>query len=174
MTASTGRQPDDASAPISDLYARLQPRLSALVVAVGVPPGDREDLVQDALVALVSQWRAIHDPDHWLLGTLRNRCRQYLRRHRLERERFVEVDILQLHLLVDPAAPRDPDLILDVKRLVNTLPFRQRRLLWSFYHLGLTPSELSDSAGDHPVATLRKDRWRALAYLRGQLGRDRT
>jgi RNA polymerase sigma factor (sigma-70 family) len=173
MTATAHRPADDPAAPINALLARLRPRLSALVAAIGIPERDREDLVQDALVALISQWRVIHDPDRWLLGTLRNRCRRYLRRQRFERKSFAAIDPLQLDLLPDPAAHQDPDLMLDVERLVNALPARQRHLLWSFYRLGLTLSEMSDRPGNHPSATLRKDRWRALAQLRRQLDRKR-
>jgi hypothetical protein len=43
-------------------------RLEALLSAQGVPPEERKDIVQTALLRMVYLGKAIRDPEAWILG----------------------------------------------------------------------------------------------------------
>ena len=57
---------------LEEFLRSVRPRLKALFVRYGIPPQDTEDILQQALLALVYQRQMVRDAEAWLLGTLRN------------------------------------------------------------------------------------------------------
>src|ERR1700744_6655193 len=61
---------------------QVRPRLKAAFARYRIPPQDNEDILQQALMALVHRGEGIRDPEAWLLGTVRNKCLLYWRGRR--------------------------------------------------------------------------------------------
>lgn len=164
----------DASEGIAALLQRIRPRLLRILSRTRIPASDHEDLLQDALLELVARWPLIHQPEGWLLVTLRHKCLNYLRAHRRLSERFVAIPS---DALEQRAAPVDePSRRLDLAKLVRALPARQQRILWLFYGLGLSEREVAlglSAQRPVPVHSLHKDRWRAVSRLRHELEESR-
>src|SRR4051794_41880107 len=66
---------------------QVRPRLKAVFVRYRIPAQDTEDILQQALMALVYRREGIRDPEAWLVGTVRNKCLLYWREERRERHR---------------------------------------------------------------------------------------
>ena len=75
---SPAQQPCD-DLGLQEFLDRMRPRLRALFTRYRVPAQDTEDILQQALLALVYKREKIRDPQAWLLGTLRNTCLLYWR-----------------------------------------------------------------------------------------------
>src|SRR4051812_50016291 len=58
---------------------QVRPRLKAVFVRYRIPAQDTEDILQQALMALVYRREGIRDPEAWLVGTVRNKCLLYWR-----------------------------------------------------------------------------------------------
>src|SRR5260370_2225623 len=86
--------------------------MKALFAHYRVPPQDTEDILQQALLALVYQRQAIRDPESWLMGTLRNKCLLYWRERR--RKLYDAVDGAVLDCMAEPIASEQEDT--DVRR----------------------------------------------------------
>ncbi len=63
---------------------RLEPRLKRLLAVYRMPREDAEEVLQQALLALLYQWESVGDPEHWLLGTLKRHCLMHWRKSRLQ------------------------------------------------------------------------------------------
>src|ERR1700734_44601 len=71
--------------------ATVRPKLRRLLSGCRVASEDAEDLLQDALLALLARWDQMDDVgsrEAWLLGTLRNKVSRYWR-HREREQRFL-------------------------------------------------------------------------------------
>ncbi len=55
---------------------RLRPQVEQLLTEHQVPKADADKLLQDMVLALLYKWDEIHNPDHWLLRTLEQRCQR--------------------------------------------------------------------------------------------------
>src|SRR5918997_1080822 len=87
-----------------ELFLRgLRPRLKSLFAHYRIPPQETEDILQQALLALLYQREKVRDPEAWLLGTLRNKCLLYWREQR--RKLYDSVDATVLELMARPMAP---------------------------------------------------------------------
>jgi RNA polymerase sigma factor (sigma-70 family) len=159
--ASPMKAPDSA---VTELVARMRPRLLRIAMRHAISPPDFEDLLQDALVALLMQWPTIRDPAAWLVGTIWHRC-QYHRRQQRIRGTAVDPEHLELLAGASPEQQALQDWRMDLKHLSRALPPRQRRLLRLVYDRGLTEDEAADHLGISKPA-LHQDRWRAIAQLR--------
>jgi hypothetical protein len=121
-------EPDQPAARIAAVLAEARPQLARIVARYRIPPLDGEDLVQDALVALLVKWPHVRHPAGWLPVALRYLCLDYARRRRRQ---AVAVDPQCLEDLAGAASQQvDPDQRLDLQRLSGALPPRQQRLLW--------------------------------------------
>jgi RNA polymerase sigma-70 factor (ECF subfamily) len=143
---------------------RVQPRLKVLFARHRIPPQDTEDILQQTLLALVYQWKNIRDPEAWLFGTLRNKCRLYWRDRR--RKLYEAVDAAVLEWLAEPQAPTQErqDLWNDFETLLNQLPERCRQVLRLRYGLGYEPPEVADRLG-YSRSSISKVTNRCLAAL---------
>jgi RNA polymerase sigma factor (sigma-70 family) len=144
--------------------SRVQPRLKVLFARYRIPPQDTEDILQQALLALVYQRQEVRDPEAWLLGTIRNKCLLYWREQR--RKLYESVDEAVLDLMAEPLAPDQEgnDLRRDLESAIEHLPERCRSLLALRYRQGYEPPELAERLGYSP-ASINKITTRCLAAL---------
>jgi DNA-directed RNA polymerase specialized sigma24 family protein len=64
----------------------VRPRLNRLLAVYRIPIDDREDIVQQALLALLYHWEKIREPEPWLFGTIKRKCLLYWRVRRQDRQ----------------------------------------------------------------------------------------
>ncbi|HEY9422460.1 MAG TPA: sigma-70 family RNA polymerase sigma factor [Thermoanaerobaculia bacterium] len=143
---------------------RVQPRLKTLFARYRIPAQDTEDILQQALLALVYQRSSIRDPEAWLVGTIRNKCLLYWREHR--RKLYEAVDAAVLEFMAEPMAPAQEgaDLRRDLDSLLERLPERCRSLLALRYRQGYEPPELAERLG-YSQSSISKITTRCLAAL---------
>ncbi|HEX4962463.1 MAG TPA: sigma-70 family RNA polymerase sigma factor [Thermoanaerobaculia bacterium] len=142
----------------------VHPRLKVLFARYRIPPQDTEDIVQQALLALVYQRQEIRDPESWMVGTVRNKCLLYWREQR--RKLYEAVDAAVLDFMADPMAPAQEgsDLRRDLAGAIERLPERCRTLLALRYRHGYEPPELAERLGYSP-SSINKVTTRCLAAL---------
>jgi RNA polymerase sigma factor (sigma-70 family) len=162
--------PDTSEAESSlELFLKsVRPRMKTLFAHYRVPPQDTEDIVQQALLALLYQRHAVRDPEAWLMGTLRNKCLLYWRERR--RKLYDAVDAAVLEVMAEPLAPEqeDADVRRDLATAIERLPERCRALLSLRYSQGYEPPELALRLGYSPTS-ISKTTTRCLAALTRQL-----
>lgn len=151
-------------ATLEDFLSRIRPRLKVLFTHYKIPPQDTEDLLQQALLALVYQHQEVRDPEAWLVGTLRNKCLLYWRERR--RKLYDNVDAAVLDGLAEPTSPAQErtDHRRDLESAMELLPERCRSLLSLRYRQGYEPPELAQRLGYSP-ASISKITTRCLAAL---------
>ncbi|HVT57405.1 MAG TPA: sigma-70 family RNA polymerase sigma factor [Thermoanaerobaculia bacterium] len=158
--------PTQAESQLEQFLAAVRPRMKALFARYRIPPQDTEDIVQQALLALVYQRGGIRDPEAWLMGTLRNKCLLYWREHR--RKLYDAVDAAVLECLAEAPAQEDDDLRRDLANAIERLPERCRALLSLRYRHGFEPPEVAKRLGYSP-SSISKTTTRCLAALTRQL-----
>jgi RNA polymerase sigma factor (sigma-70 family) len=147
----------------------VRPQMKALFARYRIPPQDSEDILQQALLALVVyQRQSIHNPAGWLMGTLKNKCLVYWRER--SRRLYRAVDAAVLELMAEPMAPeqKDWDVRRDLALAIERLPERCRALLTLRYSHGLEPPELAERLGYRPTS-ISKTTHRCLAALTREL-----
>ncbi len=159
------RDPEWA-ADVAAALERVRPQLVRTLKAYRIPVPDSEDLVQDALLALVTKWEAVREPGPWLVGALRHLCRLYVRRQRSSKIAGADPEQLERLAGAAPGGEAQHGARLDLERKVQELPPRQRRLLRLSFGLGLDPGELARVLGGARPASVRRTRGRALMRLR--------
>ncbi|MEO6191632.1 MAG: sigma-70 family RNA polymerase sigma factor [Thermoanaerobaculia bacterium] len=147
---------------------KVRPRLKSLFAHYRIPPQDTEDILQQALLALIYHREGIRDSEAWLLGTLRNKCLLYWRERR--RKLYDAVDAAVLEAMAEPIEPAQEgaDLHRDLTTALEHLPERCRSLLWLRYRQGYDPPEVAVRLGYSP-ASISKVTTRCLAALTRQL-----
>ncbi len=147
---------------------RVRPRIKALFVRYRIPPQDTEDLLQQALLALVYQHEGIRDPEAWLFGTLKNKCLLYWRDQR--RRLYKVVDAAVLEYVAAPIAPAQEgsDLRRDLSSALDELPERCRTLLVMRYRHGYNAAETAMRLG-YSQGSISKMTNRCLAALTRRL-----
>lgn len=143
---------------------KVRPRLKILFAHYRIPVQDTEDILQQALLALIYHLEGIRDPEAWLLGTLRNKCLLYWREQR--RKLYDSVDAAVLDAVAEPLEPAQEgaDLRRDLASALDRLPERCRSLLLLRYRQGYGPAELAERLGYSP-ASISKITTRCLAAL---------
>lgn len=141
---------DDVASSASTFEQFLKvmgPKMKRILAGNHIPVEDAEDVLQQALLALVYQWDSIRDPESWLLGTLRRHCLMYWRNHR--RRLYLAVDSTLLEWLSQPIAPPQErsDLLYDLRHMIERLPARCRSLLELRFQLGYEPAEVAQRLG---------------------------
>ncbi len=161
------------SADVTAVLERVRPQLVKTLKAYRVPLPDSEDLVQDALLALVTRWEHVREPGLWLIGAVQHLCRRYVRRQL--RNKVVRVDREHLEWLAGaaPSGEEQHGARRDLERLVRELPPRQRRLLRLSFGLGLDVHELAHLLGGAKPESVRRARWRAITRLRELMAAER-
>ena len=143
---------------------QVRPRLKTLFAHYRIPPQDTEDILQQALLALIYHSEEVRDPEAWLLGTVRNKCLLYWREQR--RKLYESVDAAILEGIAEPLEPAQEgaDLRRDLASALDRLPERCRSLLSLRYRHGYDPPELAARLGYSP-ASISKITTRCLAAL---------
>jgi RNA polymerase sigma factor (sigma-70 family) len=146
----------------------VEPKLKRLLALYRIPTEDAEDVLQQALLALLYQWERVRDPESWLFGTVRRHCLMYWRMHR--RRIYSAVDSTILEWLSQPIAPSQDrsDLLSDLEHLIDRLPSRCRSLLRLRFRLGYEPLEVADKLG-YRASSIGKITTRCLAALSREL-----
>jgi RNA polymerase sigma factor (sigma-70 family) len=158
----------EAESSLELFLQSVRPRMKTLFANYRVPPQDTEDILQQALLALLYQRHAIRDPEAWLLGTLRHKCLLYWRERR--RKLYDAVDAAVLEVMAEPMAPEQEgaDVRRDLATAIERLPERCRTLLSLRYSQGYEPPELAKRLGYSPTS-ISKTTNRCLAALTHQL-----
>lgn len=156
--------PTQAHTSLEEFLGLVKPRLRALFARYRIPLQDTEDIMQQALLALVYQRQGIRDPEAWLIGTVRNKCLLYWRDYR--RKLYDAVDAAVLECMAEPLAPEqeETDLRRDLASAMEQLPARCRNLLRLRYRQGFSSLELAERLGYSP-ASISKVTTRCVAAL---------
>jgi len=149
---------------LEGLLKQVRPRLKTVFTRYRIPPQDTEDILQQALMALVYRKESIRDPEAWLVGTVRNKCLLYWREHR--RKLYETVDAAVLEVVAGPVGPDQERAHLrhDLAQALERLPERCQSLLWMRYRQGYDPPELAERLGYSP-SSIGKVTTRCLAAL---------
>ncbi len=157
------------------LVEELAPQLRGILRQFQIPPADRDDVLQEALLSLVRRWDEVQHPQYWLVGTVVNLCRLYWRARRRPSGRFVQsVDDETLEALagtIHPVQSATP-LRLALSPIVGRLDDRGRRFLVANM-AGHTPRELGERTG-YAADTVRGVLRRARATIRRALTGDQV
>jgi RNA polymerase sigma factor (sigma-70 family) len=161
-------EPTETTTTFEDFLKAVEPRLKRLLALYHIPSDDAEDVLQQALLALLYQWERVRDPESWLFGTVRRHCLMYWRTHR--RRIYSAVDATLLELLSAPLAPSQErtDLICDLESLIERLPRRCRSVLRLRFRLGYEPAEVAQMLG-YRDSSIGKITTRCLAALSREL-----
>lgn len=138
-----------------------------------IPEEDAEDLIQQTLLVLVVKRHEIRNPDAWVIGTLRNKCRRYWRSRREQRVDRLEDESLRAPVLSLPPEQERADVRRDLELALSRLPERCRLVLRYRYGLGFRASEVAELM-KCPAATVRKTASRCLRALQRELGAQRV
>ena len=155
--------------PIEEILDDLQPRMSAVLAKFRIPRQDADDVLQQTLLTYLHKRESIHDPERWLLGTLRNRCLVYWRSRR--RRLYDSIDKALLESVAESgSAPQESaDFMRDLDRLVNQLPERCQTIFQLRYREGFDASEAAHRLG-YKSSSIYKVTERCMAALtRGML-----
>ena len=139
-------EPTENAAPFEEFLREVEPKLKRLLAKYRIPSEDAEDILQQALLALLYQWERVRDPESWLFGTVKRHCLMFWRTNR--RRIYSAVDATLLEWLSQPIAPpqEKADLLCDLENLIDRLPSRCRSLLW-LLRLGYEPPEVASKLG---------------------------
>jgi RNA polymerase sigma factor (sigma-70 family) len=160
--------PTENAAPFEEFLKEVEPKLKRLLATYRIPSEDAEDVLQQALLALLYQWERVRDPESWLFGTVKRHCLMYWRTHR--RRIYSAVDSTILEWLSEPIAPSQErsDLLCDLESLIDRLPWRCRQVLRLRFRLGYEPLEVAAKLG-YRASSIGKVTTRCLAALSREL-----
>ncbi|HEY9423009.1 MAG TPA: sigma-70 family RNA polymerase sigma factor [Thermoanaerobaculia bacterium] len=160
-------EPTENAAPFEEFLREVEPKLKRLLATWKIPSEDAEDILQQALLALLYQWERVRDPESWLFGTVRRHCLMFWRTNR--RRIYSAVDSAILEWLSPPIAPAQEkaDLLCDLESLIDKLPPRCRSLL-RLRQLGFEPPEVANKLG-YRASSIGKITNRCLAALSREL-----
>jgi len=155
------------------VFERVHPRLRGLLKRYGVALEDREDVLQEAVLALWRKRIEVRNYEAWLLSALRMECLRY--RWRVGRQVVSALDEAALERLAcqNGLSGADAGLHHDLRRLIRRLPARHQALIYLRYWLGLTSEETASRLG-YRQSSLKKTTTRCLQVLQRQLGRGPT
>lgn len=157
-------EPTENVTTFEDFLKAVEPRLKRLLALYRIPSEDAEDVLQQALLALLYQWERVRDPESWLFGTVRRHCLMYWRTHK--RRIYSAVDSALLEWLSTPIAPSQErtDMLCDLESLIERLPPRCRSVLRLRFRLGYEPPEVARMLG-YRESSIGKITTRCLAAL---------
>src|SRR3954463_14078800 len=114
-------EPTETVPTFEDFLKAVEPRLKRLRALFRIPGDLLEDVLQQALLALLFRWERVRDPESWLFGTVKRHCLMYWRTHK--RRIYSAVDSTILEWLSEPIAPSQEraDLLCDLESLINQL-----------------------------------------------------
>jgi len=146
----------------------MRRKLRTHLVRYRIPPEDAEDVLQQAMVALVYSWEEIENPEAWLSGTIRNKCLLYWRERRRRLYQAVDTVFLEWVAGESSSGTERVELTHDLNSLIARLPKRCRRVLQLRYGLGLEPAEVAEKLG-YKSSSISKVTTRCLAALNREM-----
>ena len=117
------------------LYDRYAPLIRAVCYDTTGNLADAQDLAQDVFMRAHENLDQLRDPDRfgkWLVGIARLRCHEWLRRDLQLRDKRVEFSEAQIAV----QDPPDDDRIELLRKMIATLPDKERLALHTFYLQG--------------------------------------
>ncbi|HEV2846236.1 MAG TPA: sigma-70 family RNA polymerase sigma factor [Thermoanaerobaculia bacterium] len=161
-------EPTENAASFEEFLKGVEPKLKRLLATWRIPSEDAEDILQQALLALLYQWERVRDPESWLFGTVKRHCLMFWRTKR--RRIYSAVDATILEWLSQPIAPAQEKvaLLCDLENLIDKLPSRCRSLLRLRFQLGYEPPEVARELG-YRASSIGKITNRCLAALSHEL-----
>jgi RNA polymerase sigma factor (sigma-70 family) len=153
---------------LEEFLKRVRPRIKALFLRYRIPPQDTEDILQQALLALVYHRESIRDPEAWLFGTLRNKSLLYWRAQRRKLYEAVDSTVLEIMGHTMPPEQEEADLRRDLASALELLPERCRSVLTLRYRHGYNPAEMARQLG-YSQGSISKITIRCLAALTRRL-----
>jgi RNA polymerase sigma-70 factor (ECF subfamily) len=117
------------------LYDRYAPLIRAVCYDTAGDLADARDLAQDVFMRAYKNLDQLRDPDRfgkWLVGIARLRCHEWLRRNLHLRDKHVELSEVQIAV----PDPPDDDRIELLRKMITTLPEKERLALHTFYLQG--------------------------------------
>jgi RNA polymerase sigma factor (sigma-70 family) len=161
-------EPTQNAESFEDFLTAMEPKLKRLLAVYRIPADDAEDVLQQALLALLYQWERVRDPESWLFGTVKRHCLMYWRTHK--RRIYLAVDSTILEWLSEPIAPNQEkaDLLCDLESMIHQLPPRCRSILRLRFRLGYEPPEVAKMLG-YRESSIGKITTRCLAALSREL-----
>jgi RNA polymerase sigma factor (sigma-70 family) len=138
---------------VEQFLEQVRPRLRTLFARYRIPPQDTEDILQQALLALVYQWQNV-----------RNKCLLYWRDRRRKLYDTVDAQVLEWMAGAMSPAQEDADLERDISTVIGRLPDRCRTLLRLRYRLGYDSVEVARFLGYSP-SSISKVTTRCLSAL---------
>lgn len=143
---------------LAELYEASATRLTRWVVQrFALPPADAEEIVQEAFMLLICTAAAVRSADAWLVHVISRLARKRCRSH--------SVTDASLELSSRDA---DPALVVEVRRLLATLPRQWQEILRLRYMEEMSAPEVAASLGLNPDHVRQISR-RALLELRARL-----
>lgn len=130
-----------------ELLERLRPRLRRVLRARRVPAEDAEDLIQNALLALVDDWDRVRDPEAWTVGTAKKLCLMYWRSRSRRIYDTVDDPVLEWLAGGGRAPQEDRELEHDLGAMLSRIPARYRTVLRLRYGLGCKVAEVAERTG---------------------------
>jgi RNA polymerase sigma-70 factor, ECF subfamily len=161
----------------AQLLERYQGKVYRLCCALLRDPALAEDAAQESLVRI---WRALPSYDGraslstWIYTITRNRCLTAIERRRaralVEEETDWDEGGAQLEMQAQTAAKDHDDAPALLRKLVDVLPERYRRVLTLFYYEDRSVSEVAEMLA-MPEGTVKTTLFRARAQLAEELKR---
>jgi RNA polymerase sigma factor (sigma-70 family) len=156
-----------ATTGLDDLLEAARPKLYSMLVSYKVPPEDADDLLHDAILALLEQGTdGVANPEAWLLGILRIKILAY-RRWRARQTRLMQL-LSRAIAASEPPPQLHLDAVHDLLALTAHLPPRVVTILWLRFGLGRKPREVARILGCRPDS-VRKLTRRALELAQRNL-----
>ena len=143
------RGPDIAASsdPLVEALASVDSRARAMVRRFGLAPEDADDLIQQVALIYLTKRDEIHNPEPWLLGTLRNQCLSLVRKR--YRDLSSRVDRILLEEMAEARKGRESTAGLrwDLERALGQLDERCREILQQRYLEDEKPIEIAETMG---------------------------
>jgi len=122
-------------AAYENLYDRYAPLIRAVCYDTTGNLADAQDLAQDVFMRAYKNLDQLRCPDRfgkWLVGIARLRCHEWLRRNMQLPDKRVELNEVQIAI----PEPPDDDRIELLRKMITTLPEKERLALHTFYLQG--------------------------------------
>lgn len=129
---------------LEELAQRLTPRLTQIIGRYRIPAQDAEDLLQTALIATLSNWPMLADPEGWLIRTVINQCLMY---HRSRRRRAEEPLDDAIELLPVPSPEERIADRQEIEQRLGKLPPQCQRLFRLRFIYGMSAKEVAELMG---------------------------
>jgi RNA polymerase sigma-70 factor (ECF subfamily) len=160
-------------AAYGELFEHFAPRIKSYLMRLGTPPGQAEDLAQEAMLTL---WRkaALFDPARasastWMFTIARN-----LRIDAIRKERRPQFELDDPTLALDPEPDADAGLEMQesenaLRQAMRVLPPDQNEIVMQFYFSDKPHSQIAADLGI-PLGTVKSRLRLAMARLRAAMG----